>query len=105
MPKLNEKQDVVVNAGIDHYKDFEIEIVDDQNFVLKHKNDENLNIQVSMQEKGDGSLEFVGLPEALKAEMRPFSKDEIRNYPSTVLKVILGQLYQPKQALKDSGEI
>jgi len=37
--------------------------------------------------------------------MRPFNKDEIRNYPATVLKVILGQLYQPKQALKDSGEI
>ena len=26
-------------------------------------------------------------------------------YPATLLKVILSQLYQPKQALKDSGEI
>ena len=34
-----------------------------------------------------------------------FSKQEIASYPGTLLKVILGQLYQPKQALKDSGEI
>jgi len=34
-----------------------------------------------------------------------FSAEEISAYPGTLLKVILGQLYQPKQALKDSGEI
>lgn len=37
--------------------------------------------------------------------MAVFSQDEQQNYPGTVLKVILGQLYQPKQELKDSGEI
>ena len=37
--------------------------------------------------------------------MNVFSQEEIANYPGTLLKVILSQLYRPKDALKDSGEI
>lgn len=37
--------------------------------------------------------------------MKVFSKEEASNYPATLLKVILSQLYSPKQELKDSGEI
>lgn len=50
-------------------------------------------------------MEWVGLPNCLKMQMNVFSKEEIANYPATLLKVVLGQLYNPKQELKDSGEI
>ena len=52
-----------------------------------------------------GNVEWIGLPECLKQQLATFSSDEIAKYPGTLLKVILGQLYNPKQALKDSGEI
>ena len=42
---------------------------------------------------GDGSIEWQGLPTALKMQLNVFSKEEIRAYPGTLLKVILGQLY------------
>ncbi len=58
-----------------------------------------------MREKPNGEFEWVGLPPALKRQLSVFSHDEIASYPGTLLKVILGQLYQPKQELKDSGEI
>ena len=58
-----------------------------------------------MRENDDGTIEWVGLPQSLKMQLGVFSKEEVRSYPGTLLKVILGQLYQPKQALKDSGEI
>ena len=38
-------------------------------------------------------------------QLSVFSDEEIENYPGTLLKVILGQLYSPKKALQDSGEI
>ena len=38
-------------------------------------------------------------------QLNVFSAEEIANYPATLLKVILGQLYSPKEELKDSGEI
>ena len=38
-------------------------------------------------------------------QLNVFSAEEIAQYPGTLLKVILGQLYSPKEELKDSGEI
>ncbi len=78
---------------------------DDRNFVLRHKTDETQAIQVVMRENDAGGFEWIGLPEAFKRQLTVFSEEEISQYPGTVLKVILGQLYQPKQHLQDSGEI
>lgn len=58
-----------------------------------------------MHEDPQGGFTWNGLPECLKQQLAVFSADEIARYPGTLLKVILSQLYQPKQALKDSGEI
>ena len=72
---------------------------------MSHKEDETQAIQITIREKPNGEFEWIGLPEALKRQLTVFSKEEIHSYPGTLLKVILSQLYQPKQALKDSGEI
>lgn len=58
-----------------------------------------------MRENSAGGFDWIGLPEALKQQLSVFSAEEISQYPATLLKVILSQLYSPKQALKDSGEI
>ena len=96
---------VFINSGIDEFKDYEIIVEDNRNFIMRNMKDPSKEIQITMRENDDGTFDWVGLPEALKLELRPFSQQEIANYPATLLKVILGQLYQPKQALKDSGEI
>ena len=72
---------------------------------MKHKTDETKAIQITMREDGQGGYEWIGLPECFKRELSVFRQEEINEYPGTLLKVILGQLYQPKQALQDSGEI
>ena len=46
-----------------------------------------------MRETYAGDFEWVGLPEALKQQLGVFSNEEVQQYPATVLKVILGQLY------------
>jgi serine/threonine protein kinase len=58
-----------------------------------------------MRDAPDGSFEWIGLPQCLKKQLSVFSREEIAAYPGTLLKVVLGQLYSPKQELKDSGEI
>ena len=80
-------------------------IEDNRNFVLQHRTDESKQIQVQMRPGPKGGFEWVGLPDCLKMQLTVFSDQEIAEYPGTLLKVILGQLYSPKQALKDSGEI
>ena len=72
---------------------------------MKHKTDESRAIQITMRDNGAGGWEWIGLPECFKRELSVFRQEEINEYPGTLLKVILGQLYQPKQALQDSGEI
>ena len=57
-----------------------------------------------MREDAHG-IQWTGLPDCLKMQLNVFSAEEIAQYPGTLLKVILGQLYSPKQELKDSGEI
>ena len=95
-----------LDGGIAQFQDYEIIIEDERNFILKHRDDESVTpIQIMMRENDDGTIEWVGLPQSLKMQLGVFSKEEVRSYPGTLLKVILGQLYQPKQALKDSGEI
>ena len=96
---------VVVDQGIAQYKDYEIEIEDQHNFVMKDRTDETKAIQITMRDDGQGGYEWIGLPECFKRELSVFRQEEINEYPGTLLKVILGQLYQPKQALQDSGEI
>ena len=96
---------VVVEQGIAQYKEYEIEIEDNRNFILKHRTDDSRAIQVTMRENGNGGYEWIGLPECFKRELSVFRQEEINEYPGTLLKVILGQLYQPKEQLKDSGEI
>lgn len=94
-----------IDGGIAKYKDYEIIVEDEKNFILKHREDAEPAINIAFRESSDGGNEWVGLPEALKMQLNVFSAEEISAYPGTLLKVILGQLYQPKQALKDSGEI
>ena len=96
---------VIIDGGIAQYKDYEIIIEDQYNFVLKHKTEEGRNIQITMRQNASGGYEWIGLPDCIKRELSVFRQEEIEEYPGTLLKVILGQLYQPKEALKDSGEI
>ena len=56
----------VVDGGIAQYKDYEIIIEDNRNFIMKHKTDESKQIQITMRPNGSGGFEWVGLPEALK---------------------------------------
>ena len=58
-----------------------------------------------MRENHDGSIDWVGLPQCIKQQLSAFSAQEVRQYPGTLLKVVLSQLYSPKMELKDSGEI
>jgi hypothetical protein len=58
-----------------------------------------------MTENNSGGFNWMGLPECLKHQLTVFSEEEISKNPGTLLKVILGQLYNPKQALKESNEI
>ena len=96
---------VNIDAGIVQYKDYEIIIEDQRNFIMRHRTDEDRAIQITMRENSAGGYEWIGLPDCLKRELSVFRQEEINEYPGTLLKVILSQLYQPKQALKDSGEI
>ena len=93
-----------IDGGIAKYKNYEIVIEDDRNFILKHKEDLEPSIQITMREEGNG-FQWVGLPDCLKMQLNVFSPEEVSQYPGTLLKVILGQLYSPKEELKDSGEI
>ena len=43
-----------IDGGIAKYKDYEIVIEDDRNFILKHKEDLEPAIQITMREEGNG---------------------------------------------------
>ena len=48
---------------------------------------------MAIRETFEGNFEWVGLPEVLKQQLDVFSSEEVQQYPATLLKVILGQLY------------
>ena len=54
----------IIDAGIGAFKDYEIVIVDDNNFLLKHRNNEQPEINISCSH-GYGGVEWVGLPASL----------------------------------------
>ena len=54
-----------IDGGIAKYKNFEIIIEDDRNFILKHKEDLEPAIQITMREEAHG-FQWVGLPDCLK---------------------------------------
>ena len=43
-----------IDGGIAKYKNYEIVIEDDRNFILKHKEDLEPSIQITMREEGNG---------------------------------------------------
>lgn len=94
-----------VNAGISQFKDYEVIEHDMSHFTLRCRTDHSQTVDVSISEGPGDSIIWHGLPDCLRQELAVFSQQEVSMYPATLLKVILSQLYQPKQALKDSGEI
>ena len=86
------------------FKDFEIVIVDDRNFILKHKEDLEPAIEVTMRQKVDG-FQWIGLPNCLKVQLNAFSAEDVEKYPGTLLKAIFHQLHSPREELKDSEEM
>lgn len=80
----------VIDGDIAIYKDFEVIVEDKHNFMLRHKSDDTRQIQITMRENANGTFDWVGLPACLKLQMNVFSKEEVANYPATLLKVVLG---------------
>ena len=80
------------------------EIQPGHSFVIKHRDDATRTVfEITMVDSGD-KITFDGLPEVMKKHLIAFSKEELRDYPSTCLNVILKQTYQPKEALKSADE-
>ena len=52
-----------------------------------------------MRENSSGNFDWIGLPEPIKRQLSVFKKQEIADYPGTVLKSILKQMYNPKEKL------
>lgn len=65
-----------IDGGIAKYKNYEIVIEDDRNFILKHKEDQEPAIQITMREEGNG-FQWVGLPDCLKMQLNVFSAEEV----------------------------
>ena len=57
-----------------------------------------------MAEEG-GKIVFKGMPELMKKFLLNFDQQEIKEYPMTVLNVIIKQAYQPKPSYKSSEEV
>ena len=55
--------------------------------------------------KQGGQIEFKGMPELMKKYLINFDQQEIEQYPSTVLNVIIKQAYQPKNKFKSTEEV
>ena len=78
---------------------------DERNFTLRHPTDPTHEaINVSLSQKQDGSLEWVGLPHLIRREMSVFNPEEIQKHPETLLKVILRKDYKPKEVLMRQAE-
>ena len=86
------------------YKDFEIVVENDRNFILKHKKDEKPAVKITMREEEDG-FSWIGLPDDLKEQLSAFRDEDVEIYPGTLLKTILDQLNSPRKELKDSEEV
>ena len=86
------------------YKDFEIVMKDDRNFILKHKEDLKPAVKITMREEEHG-FSWIGLPDCLKEPLSAFREEDLEIYPGTLLKTILGQLQSPREELKDSEEV
>ena len=52
-----------------------------------------------------GKIDFKGMPELMKKYLINFDQQEIEQYPTTVLNVIIKQAYQPKNKFKSNEEV
>ena len=81
------------------------EQIDATHFVLKHKDgDQHEEFKLELVEEG-GKAEFKGMPEIMKQYCLGFDNNEIKQYPNTILNVIIKQAYAPKEALKSADEV
>ena len=55
--------------------------------------------------KQGGKIDFKGMPELMKKFLINFDQQEIEQYPTTVLNVIIKQAYQPKNKFKSNEEV
>lgn len=55
--------------------------------------------------KQGGKIDFKGMPELMKKYLINFDQQEIEQYPTTVLNVIIKQAYQPKNKFKSNEEV
>ena len=66
-------------------------------YLLKHTSDETMQqIPVTMIHENEG-VRFEGLPETIQRQLMAFNQEEIQQYPTTCLNVILKQTYNPKE--------
>ena len=67
--------------------------MDSTNFLLKHADGPpNEEFKLEMAEEG-GKIVFKGMPELMKKFLLNFDQQEIKEYPMTVLNVIIKQAY------------
>ena len=78
---------------------------DATHFILKHKEGgDHEEFKLDMMEEG-GKIVFRGMPEPMKKFLLGFDQKEIKDYPTTVLNVIIKQAYHPKPKLKSTEEV
>ena len=77
------------------YKDFELVVEDDRNFILKHKKDLEPAVRISMREEEEG-VQWTGLPDLFKEQLSAFRDEDVQIYPGTLLKTILDQFHFPR---------
>ena len=58
------------------YKDFEIVVENDRNFILKHKEDLKPAVKITMREEEDG-FSWIGLPDDLKEQLSAFRDEDV----------------------------
>ena len=79
--------------------------MDPCSFLLRHMQDPKCSIKVKMHQEDDGGVDWEGLPRSIEMELSRFDQETVAYYPATVLNVILGQVRQPRQPLRDSAEV
>ena len=83
-----------------HLSGYLSEQIDETHFVLKHKDsDVRKEFKLELVEE-EGKVEFKGMPEMMKKYCRGFDNNEIKQYPNTILNVIIKQAYKPKKIFK-----
>lgn len=78
-PAQSEPSEVIVDAGIAQYKDYEIIVIDDRNFIMQHRNESlgKPQFEISLNQQANGELEWINLPACLQMQLKAFNQEEM----------------------------